>query len=79
MNYLVIIFSFLLLTNSIKAETLTVYTYDSFVSEWGPGPLIEKVFEEKHGVDLDLIAVDSAATLLNKVILEGPNTKLTLF
>ena len=75
MNYLVIIFSFLLLTNSIKAETLTVYTYDSFVSEWGPGPLIEKVFEEKHGVDLDLIAVDSAATLLNKVILEGPNTK----
>ena len=25
---------------------LTVYTYDSFASEWGPGPAIEKAFEE---------------------------------
>ena len=75
MHYLIIIFSILFLTHSIKAEKLTVYTYDSFVSEWGPGPLIEKAFEEKYSVDLELIAVDSAATLLNKVILEGSNTK----
>ena len=57
------------------ANTLTVYTYDSFVSEWGPGPIIEKKFEEIFNIDLELIAVDSAATLLNKVILEGTNTK----
>ena len=75
MHYLIIIFSILFLTHSLKAEKLTVYTYDSFVSEWGPGPLIEKAFEEKYSVDLELIAVDSAATLLNKVILEGSNTK----
>ena len=75
MHYLIIIFSILFLTHSIKAEKLTVYTYDSFVSEWGPGPLIEKAFEEKYSIDLELIAVDSAATLLNKVILEGSNTK----
>ena len=75
MHYLIIIFSILFLTHSIKAEKLTVYTYDSFVSEWGPGPLIEKTFEEKYSIDLELIAVDSAATLLNKVILEGSNTK----
>ena len=24
---------------------LTVYTYDSFVAEWGPGPAVEKAFE----------------------------------
>ena len=75
MHYLIIIFSILFLSHSVKAEKLTVYTYDSFVSEWGPGPLIEKAFEEKYSVDLELIAVDSAATLLNKVILEGSNTK----
>ena len=75
MHYLIIIFSILFLTHSVKAEKLTVYTYDSFVSEWGPGPLIEKTFEEKYSIDLELIAVDSAATLLNKVILEGSNTK----
>ena len=75
MHYLIIIFSILFLTHSVKAEKLIVYTYDSFVSEWGPGPLIEKAFEEKYSVDLELIAVDSAATLLSKVILEGSNTK----
>ena len=75
MHNLIIIFSILFLNHSVKAEKLTVYTYDSFVSEWGPGPLIEKTFEEKYSVDLELIAVDSAATLLNKVILEGSNTK----
>ena len=75
MHYLIIIFSILFFTHSVKAEKLTVYTYDSFVSEWGPGPFIEKAFEEKYSVDLELIAVDSAATLLNKVILEGSNTK----
>ena len=75
MHYLIIIFSILFLNHSVKPEKLTVYTYDSFVSEWGPGPLIEKAFEEKYSVDLELIAVDSAATLLNKVILEGSNTK----
>ncbi len=75
MHYLIIIFSIIFLSHSVKAEKLTVYTYDSFVSEWGPGPLIEKTFEEKYSIDLELIAVDSAATLLNKVILEGSNTK----
>jgi thiamine transport system substrate-binding protein len=57
------------------SNSLTIYTYDSFVSEWGPGPIIEKIFEENYNVDLQFVAVDSAATLLNKVILEGDNTK----
>ena len=69
--YLLIIFT----VTTVNAKKLTIYTYDSFVSEWGPGPIIEKKFEEKYNIDLELVAVDSAATLLNKVILEGPNTK----
>ena len=60
---------------SIYAEKLTVYTYDSFVSEWGPGPIIEKIFEEKYNAEIKFVAVDSAATLLNKVILEGSTSK----
>ena len=65
----------LFISFSIYAEKLTIYTYDSFVSEWGPGPIIEKIFEEKHNADLEFVAVDSAATLLNKVILEGDTSK----
>ena len=75
MKLIYITLTLMLLTTLVKAEKLTIYTYDSFVSEWGPGPIIEKQFEETYQIDLDLVAVDSAATLLNKIILEGTNTK----
>ena len=75
MKTILIFFTTLFISFSIYAEKLTVYTYDSFVSEWGPGPIIEKIFEEKHNADVEFVAVDSAATLLNKVILEGDTSK----
>ena len=75
MRLLFIYFIIIFAATTVSAKKLTIYTYDSFVSEWGPGPIIEKKFEEKYNIDLELVAVDSAATLLNKVILEGPNTK----
>ena len=75
MKTILIFFTTLFISFSIYAEKLTVYTYDSFVSEWGPGPIIEKIFEEKHNTDVEFVAVDSAATLLNKVILEGDTSK----
>ena len=75
MKTLLIFFTILFISFSIYAEKLTIYTYDSFVSEWGPGPIIEKIFEEKHNADVEFVAVDSAATLLNKVILEGDTSK----
>ena len=75
MKTILIFFTTLFISFSIYAEKLTIYTYDSFVSEWGPGPIIEKIFEEKHNADVDFVAVDSAATLLNKVILEGDTSK----
>ena len=72
-----IIILLLLLGLATKAYTnnLTIYTYDSFISEWGPGPIIEKIFEKKFNTNIEFIAVDSAATLLNKVILEGSTTR----
>ena len=75
MKTLLIFFTTLFISFSIYAEKLTIYTYDSFVSEWGPGPIIEKIFEEKYNTDVDFVAVDSAATLLNKVILKGDTSK----
>ena len=75
MKTLLIFFTTLFISFSIYAEKLTIYTYDSFVSEWGPGPIIEKIFEAKHNADVEFVAVDSAATLLNKVILEGDTSK----
>lgn len=53
------------------AERLTVYTYDSFVSEWGPGPKIEANFEAVCGCDLEFVAAGDGAALIGRVQLEG--------
>jgi len=45
------------------------------MSDWGPGPIIQKKFEEKYDTNINFITVASAATLLNKIILEGSTTK----
>ena len=60
--------------NANHSNTLIIYTYDSFVSEWGPGPIIKKIFEDKFKRHLEFVTVDSAATLLTKIILEGSST-----
>jgi thiamine transport system substrate-binding protein len=54
---------------------LTVYTYDSFVADWGPGPVIEKAFEETCGCDLKLVGVGDGAALLARIRLEGARTR----
>ncbi len=56
-------------------NTLTVYTYDSFASDWGPGPAIEKAFEAKCGCDLNFVALDDGVSILNRLRLEGSKTK----
>ena len=56
-----------------KAETpvLNVLTYDSFVSEWGPGPAIEAGFEAACACDLQFQAAGDGAALLARLQLEG--------
>jgi thiamine transport system substrate-binding protein len=53
---------------------LVIYTYDSFSSEWGPGPAIESKFEESCECDIQFVSTSSAATLMTKILLEGSNT-----
>lgn len=56
------------------AQDLTVYTYDSFVSEWGPGPKVEAAFEAECGCDLSLVGIEDGAALLARVRLEGAHS-----
>ncbi|MGA0539608.1 thiamine ABC transporter substrate binding subunit [Neotabrizicola sp. VNH66] len=58
------------------AETpvLTVLTYDSFTSEWGPGPAVEKAFEEACACDLQFVAAGDGAALLARLQLEGASS-----
>ena len=62
-------------TAHAQDRTLTIYTYDSFVSEWGPGPGVTAAFEEECGCVIDWVAVDDAGLLLSRLRLEGDATK----
>jgi len=55
-------------------EKLTVYTYDSFVAEWGPGPLLEEKFEKECNCDLELIGLSDGVEILTRIMYEGKNT-----
>ena len=56
-------------------QSLVVYTYDSFNSDWGPGPQLEKAFENICDCDLKFVTAGDGAALLAKLRLEGNKTK----
>lgn len=56
-------------------KTLTVYTYESFVSEWGPGPKVKDAFEKSCGCTVNFVGVADGVALLTRLKLEGPSTK----
>ncbi|MFJ3005066.1 thiamine ABC transporter substrate binding subunit [Serratia liquefaciens] len=54
--------------------TLTVYTYDSFAADWGPGPAVKKAFEAQCECDLKFVALEDGVSLLNRLRMEGKNS-----
>ncbi len=56
-------------------RTLTIYTYDSFVSDWGPGPVVKKAFEAGCDCTLNWVGIADGVALLNRLRLEGKNAK----
>jgi thiamine transport system substrate-binding protein len=56
-------------------ETLTIYTYESFVSEWGPGAKIKESFEKTCDCTLEWVGLGDGVAALNRLKLEGANTK----
>jgi thiamine transport system substrate-binding protein len=56
------------------ADSLTIYTYDSFTAEWGPGPLVEEAFAAECSCDVSFVSVADGVALLNRLRLEGPGT-----
>jgi thiamine transport system substrate-binding protein len=58
-----------------QQEKLTIYTYESFTAEWGPGPVVEKAFEMECSCDLEFVSVADGVALLNRLRLEGGDTE----
>ena len=53
-----------------RLHEVIVYTYDSFLGDWGAGPDIEKQFEEKTGLNLTFVNCGDGVQILSRAVLE---------
>lgn len=60
---------------SAADKTLTIYTYESFMSEWGPGPKVKEAFEKTCECKVDFVGVADGVALLTRLKLEGDTSK----
>lgn len=58
-----------------EEKVLTLYCYDSFSSEWGSGPTLIPLFEEKTGIKVNVVSTGDAVQMLNQAIKEGDSCK----
>ncbi|MCK8781379.1 thiamine ABC transporter substrate binding subunit [Rhizobium sp. NTR19] len=71
--------AFSVATHALAQEkTLTVYTYESFTAEWGPGPKVKEAFEKTCACRVDFVSVSDGVALLTRLRLEGENSKADL-
>ncbi|OCP18017.1 MULTISPECIES: thiamine ABC transporter substrate binding subunit [unclassified Ensifer] len=62
--------------NAVAAEkTLTVYTYESFITEWGPGAKVAEAFEKTCECKVTYVGVADGVELLTRLKLEGAASK----
>lgn len=57
-------------SDNARQKEVIVYTYDSFVSEWGPGSEIQKLFEEETGLKLTFVDCGDGIQVLSRAIIE---------
>lgn len=62
-------------TTKTEDSPLTVYAYDAFCGDWGPGPAIVEAFEQKTGIKVELVSAGDAIEMVNKVALEGDRSR----
>ena len=60
------------------AETLTIYTYDSFVADWGPGPKVKQAFEAQCACKVQFVGITDGVAILNRLKLEGAKASADL-
>ncbi|WMY95920.1 MAG: thiamine ABC transporter substrate binding subunit [Arsenophonus sp.] len=58
-----------------KKDVLTIYTYNSFITEWGPGPKVKSAFEKECNCIVKFVGLNNGITLLNRLKIEKKNTK----
>ncbi len=81
LNLFLMAFTGLVLAHPATAQdekTLTIYTYESFTAEWGPGPRVKEAFERTCACTLKFVSVADGVALLSRLKLEGEGTDADL-
>jgi thiamine transport system substrate-binding protein len=60
---------------SAEPAKVVIYAYDSFVSEWGPGPVVAEAFEAEYDIPVELVSAGDGAQVLQKAVLEKGNPR----
>lgn len=60
-------------SNSSRSGEVIVYTYNSFSGEWGAGPEIARLFQEKTGIKVTYAECGDSIQILSKAIMEKDN------
>jgi thiamine transport system substrate-binding protein len=63
--------AFLVAAMPAASQVLTVYTYDSFTAEWGPGPQLKSAFERSCGCEVRFVGLEDAVAILSRLRFEG--------
>lgn len=66
------------ISNVQAMPNLNVYTYDSFVSEWGPGPQLKVAFEKQCACTLTFVPAEDGVSILNRARIEKSATEADL-
>ncbi len=62
-------------SDTTVSNEITVYAYDAFCGDWGPGQKVVEAFKEKTGIDVNLVSAGDAIEMLTKAELEKDNPK----
>lgn len=56
-------------------QRLVVYTYESLIAEWGPGPAVKEAFESTCDCTLEWVGVQDGVAILTRLKLEGEGAR----
>lgn len=77
-SFMALGFSFMATVVAAETPVLTVLTYDSITSEWGPGPAWEAAFEAECGCDLRFQGAGDGAAMVARLQLEGSRSEASV-
>ena len=73
--FIIAVIAWVLPAQAADKPELVIYTYDSFSSEWGPGPVIKTEFEKTCDCTVTFVGLDSSVGVLGRVMIEGASSR----